>query len=129
MLDADPASSLCEVKVSYGSDGVVAALHGAIDLATAPHVDRELRSLVVSPVSSISLDLSGLTFIDSSGLRVLVGLDRLAKDLGTSITTCGADERTAWMLSLTTLEVQARPDGARPAGLIEAGPPVNVGFR
>ena len=106
MLDAYPVSSEPEVKVSYRSDGVVVALHGAIDLATAPRIDRELRSIVVSPVSEITLDLSGLTFIDSSGLRVLVGLHRLATGLGTSISTCGADERTAWMLSLTGLDAK-----------------------
>ncbi|HVF79312.1 MAG TPA: STAS domain-containing protein [Solirubrobacteraceae bacterium] len=47
-------------------------LSGELDLATADVVNDELMRAEGDDASSIVLDLSGLTFIDSTGLRLLV---------------------------------------------------------
>ena len=50
-------------------EGVVVALVGEIDLSTAPDFETALRErLAAGPVR---LDLRGLSFMDSSGIRVL----------------------------------------------------------
>jgi anti-sigma B factor antagonist len=46
---------------------------GEIDVATAPELRRQLEELADSDPSTLTLDMSGVTFIDSSGLGVLVG--------------------------------------------------------
>jgi anti-sigma B factor antagonist len=50
---------------------VVLALKGEVDLATAPDVREMLIRLVSSGIVRIVVDLSDVTFIDSSGLGVL----------------------------------------------------------
>jgi anti-anti-sigma factor len=45
---------------------------GELDIATAEQLERELRSAEQSDAETIVLDLSGLTFIDSTGLRVVL---------------------------------------------------------
>src|SRR4051812_38617582 len=90
MLHPVAGSKGCEVTVSYRADGVVAGLVGSMDLSSAPQVERELRALVMSPVSVLTLDLSRLAGIDDAGQRVLVELERLAVGLGTSIVIVGA---------------------------------------
>lgn len=47
-------------------------LFGELDLATADPVQRELERAETTDVASIVLDLSGLTFTDSTGVRLMV---------------------------------------------------------
>ncbi len=49
------------------------SLFGELDVATAPDVEAELLRLErAAPAVTIVLDLRGLTFIDSTGLRLLI---------------------------------------------------------
>ena len=91
MLNPVAASNGCDVRVSYRADGVVAVLVGSMDRTSAPHVERELQALVMSPLSVLTLDLSRVASIDRVGQRVLVELRRLAADIGTSISILGPD--------------------------------------
>jgi anti-anti-sigma factor len=46
-------------------------LFGELDLASAGAVERELERAEATDAESIVLDLSGLTFMDSTGVRLL----------------------------------------------------------
>jgi anti-anti-sigma factor len=48
------------------------SLSGELDLATAAEVQRELERVEATDAESIVLDLSELTFMDSTGVRLLV---------------------------------------------------------
>jgi len=48
------------------------ALSGELDLATAGDVQRELERAEATDAASIVLDLSGLMFLDSTGVRLLM---------------------------------------------------------
>lgn len=54
------------------SDHVVVEVCGELDLASAPELRSSLLGLIESGVRSIAVDLSAITFIDSTGLTVLV---------------------------------------------------------
>lgn len=49
------------------------SVQGELDLANADELERELVRVEGTDVLSIVLDLSALTFIDSTGLRPLIG--------------------------------------------------------
>ncbi|HEX4364589.1 MAG TPA: STAS domain-containing protein [Solirubrobacteraceae bacterium] len=51
------------------------ALSGELDLANASDVERALDVAEATDAASIVLDLSGLTFIDSTGIRLIVSAD------------------------------------------------------
>lgn len=53
-------------------DGHVICLTGELDLASAPAVQRELERVEASDAAAIVVDLSGLTFMDSTGVRLLL---------------------------------------------------------
>ena len=55
-------------------------MKGEIDLATAPELRRQLEELADSDLSTLTVDLSGVTFIDSSGLGVLVGFSQRLRE-------------------------------------------------
>jgi stage II sporulation protein AA (anti-sigma F factor antagonist) len=63
-----------EFTVISERDGEVhcALLVGELDLTTVEELDRELRRAESTDVRSIVLDLSRLTFIDSTGVQLLM---------------------------------------------------------
>lgn len=68
MSDGSPFDAWCERR----EDAVVVVVTGELDLDSA----EKLRELLRSPdaqAPTVVLDLRGLTFIDSSGLSVIVG--------------------------------------------------------
>lgn len=58
---------------------VVVAATGELDLATAGVLENEVGGLFDRGFTSVAVDLRGLTFIDSSGLRLLIRLDERAR--------------------------------------------------
>ena len=59
------------VRVTPERDHVVVAPRGDLDMATVGSIENELERLRDSGFKNIVLDLSGLTFMDSSGLHLV----------------------------------------------------------
>ena len=51
---------------------------GELDLATTPALEAELHELRRSGFEHVVLDMRGLTFIDSSGIRAILAENRFA---------------------------------------------------
>jgi len=60
------------VRSEREADVHIVALSGELDLATADVVEAELERVEASDAAAIVLDLSGLTFMDSTGVRLLI---------------------------------------------------------
>ncbi len=60
------------VRSQREGDAHVIELVGELDLDGAPRLEDELRSVEAGDAPSIVVDLSGLEFIDSTGIRLLV---------------------------------------------------------
>ena len=60
------------VDVKPERDQVTVAPRGELDMATVGVVDRELRRLHETGFATIVLDLGGLSFMDSSGLHLVM---------------------------------------------------------
>jgi anti-sigma B factor antagonist len=70
-----------EVRVQRSAGRIRVVPRGELDLATAPQLERDVQA-VRDGAEDVVLDLSQLTFIDSSGLRALIALDERAKAEG-----------------------------------------------
>jgi anti-sigma B factor antagonist len=104
LIDGRPG----ELTVSSRRDGDVhtIALAGELDLATAERVEQELRRVEATDARSIVVDLSGLAFMDSTGIRILVGADaRSRADSGRLVLRRGpaAVQRVVELTGLTDL--------------------------
>jgi anti-sigma B factor antagonist len=58
---------------------------GSLDLATTAELDAKLTELCAAGHDLIIVDLGGLDFMDSSGLRLLLSWDSLARRDGISV--------------------------------------------
>ena len=87
----------------YGDHAVV-SVGGEVDLETATRLgDAALEALrELSP--HLVLDLSGVSFMDSTGLKVLLSLQRSAALAGGSLTVAGATRPVRRILTLTGLD-------------------------
>jgi anti-sigma B factor antagonist len=79
--DVAGAASLIELgalsmRSAREGDVHTVALFGELDLAVAPQVQRELDRVDRTDAESIVLDLSGLTFMDSTGIRLVLRVHR-----------------------------------------------------
>jgi len=71
-LDGYPSRPGLRIERHETADMLLIALDGELDLAGAPELEDELREAERSDADRIVLDLSHLTFIDSSGIALLV---------------------------------------------------------
>ena len=69
--DSSPSHELLTVEVEQDGETLVLRPQGELDLSTTQPLDVELRKAIASGRPEVILDLSGLSFIDSGGLRFL----------------------------------------------------------
>jgi anti-anti-sigma factor len=82
----------------------VVSLGGDLDPATAPELDSLVGGLVLdATVERVVLDLSGLAFIDSSGLRVFVTAREALAQRGASLALRAPSPNTRRLLDITGL--------------------------
>ena len=84
--------------------GAHVALTGELDIASAPKLEEEVRRLESQGRTLIVLDLRGLEFMDSSGLRALVAADSRARERGARLVIVRGDERIQRVLRITRLD-------------------------
>ena len=65
-----------EVEIRPDRSGVIVVPHGELDLATVGTLEAEIDELVATGFTTIVLDLRALSFIDSTGLRLIIKQSR-----------------------------------------------------
>jgi anti-anti-sigma factor len=80
------------------------ALRGELDLSTVGKVQDELQRVEASSPRVVVVDLSKLTFLDSTGLRCLVTADERARDAGRRVVIVRGPEAVQRVFSITRLE-------------------------
>jgi anti-anti-sigma factor len=75
---------LGELSIRSQRDGTVhtISLSGELDLATAEAVELELARVEATDAETVVLDLSGLHFMDSTGVRLVVAANARFRDSG-----------------------------------------------
>jgi anti-sigma B factor antagonist len=80
-------------------------IRGEIDVATSPRLRSTLTTLLAQGTTKIDIDFSGVSFVDSSGLGVLVGaLKRIQGIDGGSLRIVGATEFVRKIFEITGLD-------------------------
>src|SRR5215204_3995154 len=66
-----------------GIDGAATLnVGGAIDLAAAPHLRERLHAVIGTTTGDVVVDLADVTFLDSTGLVVLIAAQRKLNETG-----------------------------------------------
>ena len=81
----------------------VVAVRGEIDVATSPALRDELYELTDGGARELVVDLSGLGFIDSSGLGVLVAALKHMKEQDGALVLAGLQQPALRVFEITDL--------------------------
>ncbi len=111
--------STVAVVFEPGPQRVLARVRGEIDLDDAPGLREDLVTALEASQAGLDVDLSAVTFCDSSGLHILLDLNRLATESGKSLVLTALSRPVARLLQITgaqrVLTVRDRSGGtARP---------------
>jgi anti-sigma B factor antagonist len=79
-----PAQLEIERKVESGNARLM--VEGELDIATVPRLERAAEATLDQHLSELVIDLSGLTFMDSTGLRFFIELYDDASEHGWTLT-------------------------------------------
>ena len=86
------------------SEAVVVGVIGELDCATGPTLEDRLEDLIENQGNrTVIIDLENMTFVDSSGLSVLVGAYRRLRDHGGDLSVRGPSASTRKVFEITGL--------------------------
>ena len=82
----------------------VLPLEGEIDLHISPRVERSLASMIKKRPKHVVVDLSGVTFIDSSGLAALIRARQDVQEYGGKLTLAGIKDNVRLIFEMARLD-------------------------
>jgi anti-anti-sigma factor len=91
------------LEISVSDDGGVRllSLKGELDMAGVDQFERLLNTDRPTGTGTVVVDLRGLTFIDSSGLRALIMADQEVRESGGSFVVVRGTDRVNEVLEMT----------------------------
>jgi anti-anti-sigma factor len=99
-----------EIVVDELGEGRAAVrLHGRLDLVSARDLRRCVDEAVDAGTPNVVVDLSGVTFVDSSGLGALIGGLKRTRQAGGELRIASPANQVRMVLELTKLVRVLRP--------------------
>ncbi len=95
-----------DLSISSADRGDVTVVHvaGEIDVYTAPVLRERLDEQISAGRRHLVVDLQGVTFMDSTGLGVLVGRLKLVRGQNGSLRIVSAQDRILKVFKITGLD-------------------------
>ena len=89
-----------EVKDGLG----IARFSGRLDLFTANEAKQQLLNQISTGQRHLIVDLGGVTFVDSSGLGMLIGVLKAARLAGGNVCVARSNDQARLIMRLTGLD-------------------------
>jgi anti-sigma B factor antagonist len=96
------------VETRHNGDTVRVRPVGELDLATSGELDDRLRELCEAGHDRIVLDLSGLSFMDSTGLRLMLSWDARSRSNGLEFVVAMPPDHVARVMALAGVRDRLR---------------------
>ena len=95
-----------ELESRESDEGASVVVRGEVDMATAPQLDAALETVG----GNVVVDLAGVTFLDSSGIGVLVRAAQRSQATGHALRTRAERDNVWRTLQVTNLADLLHPD-------------------
>jgi anti-sigma B factor antagonist len=82
----------------------VLPLQGEIDLHVSPRISQKLGEIIKQKPSRLVIDLSGVTYIDSSGLAILISAMQDVEEYGGRFSLAGLQENVRTIFETARLD-------------------------
>ena len=104
-----------ELEVLRNGTSARIAPAGELDIATAPELEQAIADVARNGAAELVLDLRGLTFMDSTGLRMLLQTNAQAAEQGFELSIWRGSRQIDKLFSVTGLD-DLLPLADAPAG-------------
>jgi anti-anti-sigma factor len=96
--------------IDASSEGkrLVLRLDGELDLASVPALERAVQDATLDHATEIVLDLRGLEFIDSTGLRAILLQDKRSTERGQAFALVRGPEQVQRLMRMTGVDEHLR---------------------
>jgi anti-sigma B factor antagonist len=91
------------LTIGESGDGPV-PVAGELDAYTAPTLEGFLEERIGRGEGAVRLDLAGVTFMDSSGVRVIVNADNMLRSSGKELVILDPSPVVSRLFELTSLD-------------------------
>jgi anti-sigma B factor antagonist len=95
-----------EIKADTTGSAATLTVVGELDIATVPELRAQAQRALDPTVTSLTIDLAGVEFIDSSGLSLLIELNEQAHNDGWSLQLTRPPERAFAVFTITGADGQ-----------------------
>lgn len=128
-MSAAPPFRVDSVRTSSaaGRESTVVSVFGEVDILTTPRLRDELIDLIAAGQHHLILDLEGVTFLDSTGLGVLVGALKRVRHVQGSMRLVCTSERLLKIFRITGLHEIFAIHKSVAQGVATADPPAQEG--
>jgi anti-sigma B factor antagonist len=109
-MAAEGTGGNLSIDVSRGEDHAVLRLDGELDLASVPLLEEAIEKVMISAdaPATLVLDLRGLEFIDSTGLRAILLQDKRSGELGQTFALVRGSEQVQRLMQMTRVDEHLR---------------------
>jgi anti-sigma B factor antagonist len=98
-----PATDLVSIDVAGSASGVHLTVTGEVDSASAPSLRSAVDAAFAGGARKLTVDLDGVTFLDSAGLCVLAAAHRRATESGVVLRVLASNRAVIRPLQITGL--------------------------
>ena len=91
-------------NVTSAGGAVTVAFAGELDISRADEVERELERIEGESPTTLVFDLRSLEFLDSTGLRIILGADSRGRREGRRVAIVPGPEKVQRVFRITLLD-------------------------
>lgn len=104
MADLNKAQGSLNVSAQTRDGAIIVAPTGDIDLTGSPTLRNELRKFAAQRPVRMVVDLSGVSYMDSSGVATLVEAMQMTRRSNTKLVLCGMQDRVKSIFEIARLD-------------------------
>lgn len=97
------------VDIEIQNELLIARLYGELDHHSVQPLRQQIDSMALqNQPSEVILDFSGVSFMDSSGIGLVMGRYKLAQELGATLRLCGLTSSTRRVMQVAGMDKLAK---------------------
>ena len=93
-----------EIRVEQVEDSVIVAPDGEVDLSNSRELQVELKRVLKTKPARLVVDLSGVLYMDSSGVATLVEAMQIARRQETDLVLCALQPKVQSVFEIARLD-------------------------
>jgi anti-anti-sigma factor len=93
-----------QLNIDRNEHTATVRISGEIDLTSAPRLEDEVTGLIGDSVSNLTIELGGVSFMDSTGLRVLLKASKLLEGAGGNLVLRHPSDPVRRLLEISGLD-------------------------